>query len=71
MVIIELYFQQNYDYIQQKSVPYAMFSASSQLSRDGAVVESNVVFQHTGHYLNFKNFGKNLNLRMSAFYHCF
>ena len=36
MDIIKLYFQQNQD-CQQKSVHYAMFSASSQLSRDGDV----------------------------------
>ena len=43
MVIIELYnFQQNF--VQQKSVPYAMFSASSQLSRDGA--RALIFFKH-------------------------
>ena len=34
MVIIELYFRK-IKIVQQKSVPDAMFSASSQLSRDG------------------------------------
>ena len=48
MVIIELYFQQNYD-CSAKSVPYAMFSASSQLSRDGVPGDLRIAISLTCH----------------------